>query len=134
MFSFKFNNVDIQTLATTGIIKIGIIDISRPARPEYVTRKLEIPGRNGSWDFGQGAKKDFEISVTIRVIADNMTNATAAVKALDTFFTGGKKALVFSDDTTKTYQAQVNTIVPVTRSRELGGNIADAQITFNCDA
>lgn len=127
-----------QTLITfkdvpviNAVPNILISDIRRPLRPAVVRRKVVIPGRDGAWDFGPGAKRDFEIEVDFTIKAVEAGALLAKMRSLADFL-DGKGPLVFSDDPTKVYQAQVlQIIVP---ERGVFSVIRSGTIVFECDA
>jgi len=128
--SFTFGTTDIKTVATTGT-EILINRIERPVMKPVTRHKVEIPGRAGSWDFGGGVARDFTITVQLTIAGGNSGQVMVCARAIETALEG-KKALVFSDDATKTFQAQVYEMV---MQEQLGvGSAVRATIVFECDA
>jgi predicted phage tail component-like protein len=124
---FTFKDVPV----TTAVADILISGIKRPLRPAVQRRKVEIPGRNGAWDFGPGARRDFEIEVDFTIKAVDTGSLMNKMRSLADFL-DGKGPLVFSDDPTKVYQAQVlQIIVP---ERGVFSVIRSGTIVFECDA
>ncbi len=123
-FSFKGINV------TTIIADIMIPNIRMPLRASRRRRKVVIPGRDGSWDFGPGAKDDFEIEVDFTIKAVNSTDLKEKLRSMDSFLEG-KGALIFSDDPTVPYQAQV--LKEITLRKRVFSYIQSGTITFECD-
>lgn len=124
---FTFKDVPV----TTAVADILISGIKRPLRPAVQRRKVEIPGRNGAWDFGPGARRDFEIEVDFTIKAVDTGSLMNKMRSLADFL-DGKGPLVFSDDPTKVYQAQVlQIIVP---EQGVFSVIRSGTIVFECDA
>lgn len=124
-FSFKGTEV------TTIISNIIIPDVRRPLRPSYTRRKIEIPGRDGSWDFGPGNTRDFNIEVDVTIVGEDSSDLMSKMRSLSNFLSG-KGALVFSDDLDITYQAQVFT--QVMPQRRVFSYAQSGTIIFECDA
>jgi predicted phage tail component-like protein len=125
IFTFK------EIPVTDAVLNILISDIRRPLRPAVWRRKIEIPGRDGAWDFGPGVKRDFEIEVDFTIRAADTGALMAKMRSLAVYL-DGKGPLVFSDDLTKVYQAQVlQLIVP---ERRVFSAIRSGTIVFECDA
>ena len=124
---FTFKDVPV----TTAVADILISGIKRPLRPAVQRRKVEIPGRDGAWDFGPGAKRDFEIEVDFTIKAVDTGTLMSKMRSLADYL-DGKGPLVFSDDSAKVYQAQVlQIIVP---ERGVFSVIRFGTIVFECDA
>ncbi len=124
---FTFKDVPV----TTAVADILISGIKRPLRPAVQRRKVEIPGRNGAWDFGPGAKRDFEIEVEFTIKAVDTGTLMTKMRSLADYL-DGKGPLVFSDDPAKVYQAQVlQIIIP---ERGVFSVIRSGTIVFECDA
>ncbi len=124
-FSFQGTNV------TDIISDIMLPDIRRPGRTPRIRRKVAIPGRDGTWDFGSDDKEDFEIEVDFTINADDSTDLMTKIRLLDSFLEG-KGSLVFSDDVTTTYQAQV--IKEIRLAKRVFSYIKSGTIIFECDA
>lgn len=125
LFTFK----DVPVI--NAVPNILISDIRRPLRPAVVRRKVVIPGRDGSWDFGPGAMQDFVIEVDFIIRATDTGALMEKMRSLADYL-DGKGALIFSDDPAKVYQAQVlQLIVP---ERGVFSTIRSGTIMFECDA
>ena len=128
--TFTFDAVDIKTVATAGT-EILINRIERPVMKPVTRHKVEIPGRAGSWDFGGGVARDFTITVQLTIVGGNSGQVIACSRAIASAL-AGKKALIFGDDLTQSYQAQVYEMV---MQEQLGvGSAVRATIIFECDA
>ena len=128
--TFYFGGTNITSVATTGTT-IRISNVYRPIKKSVTRHKVEIPGRFGSWDFGGGVERDYQIKVGLIITANTVAQIMPCVDAIDAALRG-KDTLVFSDSTTKTHQAQVYSASILTP--EGPGNIARATINFECDA
>ena len=125
LFTFK----DVPVI--NAVPNILISDIRRPLRPAVVGRKVVIPGRDGAWDFGPGAKQDFVIEVDFIIRAADTGALMEKMRSLADYL-DGKGSLIFSDDPVKVYQAQVlQLIVP---ERGVISTIRSGTIMFECDA
>ena len=124
--TFTFKGVNVNTIVT----KIMISEIRRPVRPEVTRRKIQIPGRAGSWDFGLGDKQDFNIEVDFNIVAASSGQLMTLMRSLSTFL-DGKGSLVFSDDQSKTYTAQVYKII--TPRKRVFSYACSGTIIFECD-
>lgn len=125
--SFTFKGVGVDA-AVEGI---RITNIVRPARPSYERNKVVIPGKDGSYDFGNNRKEDFLVTVEVVIVASSAAELRTKIKALSSYL-DGKGALVFSDDPTTVYQAQVYDEVPMTG--DATARWARGIIAFECDA
>lgn len=123
-FHFKGSHV------TDVISDIMIPDIRRPLRQAVQRRKVQIPGRDGSIDFGPGRKLDFNIEVDFTIKATTSAALMSKMRLLSAFL-DGKGDLYFSDDEAEVYQAQVLEIVNV--SKRVFSYIQSGTIIFECD-
>jgi predicted phage tail component-like protein len=110
---------------------VRITNIIRPARPPYERNKVVIPGRDGSYDFGNNRKEDFLITVEVVIEADSAKNLQTRIGTLSTFL-DGKGNLVFSDNPSKVYTAQVYDEVAM--AGDATARWARSLIIFECDA
>lgn len=125
LFTFK------GEIVTDIVPDILIPDVRRPLRPEVQRRKVVIPGRDGSWDFGPGAKRDFEIEVDFILRGTDTSDLMSKFRLLSAYL-DGKGELFFSDDEDEKYQAQVlSLIVP---ERRVFSYVRSGMIVFECDA
>ena len=122
-----FNGISVKT----AVPRIRITKIVRPVRPSYERNKIVIPGKDGTYDFGNNRKEDFLITVETVVVANTAAELQTQLKALSTFL-DGKKSLVFSDDPSMTYQARVYD--EVVASSDATARWARCLIVFECDA
>lgn len=108
---------------------IRVTNITRPARPSYERNKVIIPGKDGSYDFGNSRREDFMISVEVVITANSASELQTKVSSLASFL-DGKGALMFSDSS-QVYQAQVYDEVAV--SGDATARWARCLIVFECD-
>lgn len=125
IFSFIGQNV------TDVVSDILIPDIRRPLRPEVQSRKIEIPGRDGSWDFGPGAMRDFEIEVDFILKGTDSASVMSKARSLANMLSG-KGTLYFSDEPSIKYQAQV--VKQVSMNKRVFSYVQSGTIIFECDA
>jgi len=123
-------NTDITSVATTGT-KIIISNVYRPLKKPFTRHKVEIPGRTGSWDFGGGVQRDFNVSVDLTITAAKTTQIMACANAIDTLLVG-KKDFYFSDSSSMAYTGQIFSGIDLTP--ELPGNVVRATLIFECAA
>ena len=118
--------------AVTSVVPdIMIPDIRRPLRPEYRKHKVEIPGRDGSWDFGVSERQDFNIEVDFNILSTTSSALMVSLRELDTFLTG-KKELIFSDDTSVSYMARVYAMIAL--NKRVFSYAQSGTIVFECDS
>lgn len=128
--TLTFGGSEINTVLPAGA-SVGVTSVVRPVRPSQTRRKLQLPGRDGSWDFGEGKKEDFNVEVELVLSATTKEIAFTALDAIADYF-DGKEDLVFGDNPGKTYHARVYQMV--TAERHGRGKIYQISITFECDA
>jgi len=124
--TFYFKGVNVTDI----ISDIMIPDIRRPLRPEVTRRKVQIPGRDGSIDFGPGRKLDFNIEVDFTIKANNSSSLMLKMRNL-AIFLDGKGELYFTDDTNMKYQAQVSDLITV--RKRVFSYVQSGVIVFECD-
>lgn len=122
--TFSFKGVPVTDI----ISDIMIPDIRRPLRPEVTRRKLEIPGRDGAWDFGPGNKRDFVIEVDFTIKGEDNGDLMTKMRSLADFL-DGKGELIFSDDP-EVYQAQV--FAQIMPSKRVFQRVQSGTIVFEC--
>lgn len=108
-----------------------ITNISRPVRPAYERNKVVIPGRDGSYDFGNNRKEDFLIIVELVVIGISAENLQNKLESLSGYLEG-KGELYFTDAPTKKYNAQVYD--EVSAAGDATARWARVLVAFECDA
>ena len=121
---------DGDSLRTT-LPKLRITNVIRPAMPAYTRNKVVLPGKDGSYDFGENKKEDFLITVEVVISADSASALQASVHALGTYL-DGKETLVFTDDSETEYQAQVYDGVYLTG--DASARFVKGVVVFECDA
>ena len=109
---------------------IYINDIIRPARPPYERTKVVIPGRNGSYDFGNNRREDFDITVEVTITGDTSAEVQTRVALLNGWL-DGKGTLVFSDALAVEYEAAVYDEVRL--AGDASGRWVRGLIVFECD-
>jgi len=128
-WSTSYTDITSTDVAPAGT-EIKIANVYRPLIKPVTRTKVEIPGRQGAWDFESGSEGDYTISVDLVIVAskssDVMACATSIASLLD-----GKDNLVFSDSTGTTHKAQI--FSEVTLTPEGLGNVARATLAFECD-
>lgn len=123
VFSFK------GVFITDIIPNIMIPDIRRPLRPQVTRRKVEIPGRDGAWSFGPGDKRDFNIEVDFTINATSTADLMAKKRALSNFL-DGRGELIFTDDLTESYMAEV--FAQISTVRRVFSYVQSGTIVFEC--
>jgi len=114
--------------ATTGT-QIILSNIYRPLRKPVTRHKVEIPGRRGSWDFGDGVERDYTVSVDLTIVATNSAGVMECAAAVDTFL-NGKEDFYFTDSTGTIHKGQIFSEIDLTP--EEPGNVARATLIFEC--
>jgi len=109
---------------------IYVNDVVRPARPPYERNTVVIPGRNGTYDFGNNRKEDFDVEVEVTVTGASAAEVQTRVAQLTTWLEG-KGTLVFSDASTVTYEAAVYDEVRLTG--DASGRWVRGIIVFHCE-
>lgn len=116
---------------TTSVAGAKITKITRPARPAYERNKVVIPGRDGSYDFGNNRKEDFLITVEVLITGSSASALQTKLASLNSYL-DGKGELCFSDASNTKYQAQVYDEVTV--ADDASARWARVLIAFECDA
>jgi predicted phage tail component-like protein len=116
---------------TAAVEGARITNISRPARPPRERNKVIIPGKDGSYDFGNNRIEDFLVSAEIVITATSASELQTKIQALSAFL-DGKGGLVFSDAPSTVYQAQVYDEVAVVG--DTTARWGRALVVFECDA
>ncbi len=120
--SVTFNGQDLSALDGVRITNVT------PARPSYTRHKVSIPGRPGSYDFGNAQAEDYAISVGITIVASGRVQLRARINALFAAL-DGKGALVASG-----ISCQAQVFDNVTFDESMAGTAARGNITFECDS
>ena len=120
--SVTFNGQDLSAL--NGVRITGV----SPARPSYTRHKVAIPGKPGSYDFGNNQKEDYAINVNVIVVADNRSDLRTRINALFAALDG--KGLLVSDGISCQAQVYDN----VSFDENMAGNVARGNIVFECDS
>ena len=131
MVTVTFNGTNITT-AASGTVVMVVSSVSRPARKPMRRRRLTIPGRAGSWDFGNPVGEDYQVSVSGHIVAETSADVQATGLALAALL-DGKHDLVVSDQPSVTHTAQVFSEIKLS-PRPGRSRMVDIEITFDCDA
>lgn len=127
---FSWNGVDIRTLAANGT-EILIRGIQFPLRQAITRHKVQISGRDGSWDFGGGDKQDYYIVATIAIIGNDIDDIMVTAATLKSAF-ASRGDLVLSFLPEVTHNAMVYDEIPM--QIEGPGGVAEIEVNFECDA
>ena len=130
MINIRFRNTELKDIVLPGAL-VMVSELVRPLRPAYTDRRLVIPGRPGSWDFGPGTAMDYEITVVLEITAKETELATEMTQHISDWL-AGKGALVFSDHPETVHTGQV--IEQIECQRMSRGNVFRITIVFACDA
>jgi len=109
---------------------LHINDIIRPARPPYESNRIVIPGRSGTYDFGNNRREDFDIMVEVTVVGEDSAEVQTRVATLSGLL-DGKGTLVISDAPSVEYEAAVYDEVRLTG--DASGRWVRGLITFHCE-
>jgi len=105
---FTFNGQSITDQIPSGVTGLEIIvrGVHRPFKQAVTQRRVRIPGRRGSLDFGAGEKQDYTIGIRLSVTGDSSEDVLQCVRQIDTLLTG-KGNLVFDDESAVTHRAEI---------------------------
>ena len=109
---------------------IRITKITRPARPPRERNKVVVPGRDGSYDFGNNRKEDFLIYVEVVLEAKSASELQNKTEVLAGYL-DGKGTLTFSDSN-QVYRAQVYDELVL--AGDATARWARGLVVFECDA
>ncbi len=126
--SFLWDTSDIIDAAPTDT-KIIVSKVQRPVIYPTTRRKLSIPGRDYSWDFGDGDLEDYNIIVDLILTGKTVALTQSCADAVAALLTG-REDLKFSDSAT-IHSARIYDAVMA--SGEAGGTVIKISITFECD-
>ena len=117
-----FNDTEINDLDGVRIRNVT------PARPSYTRHKVQIPGKPGSYDFGNSQPQDFAITVSVIVVANDRFQLRARINSLFDALEGK------GDLITDGISVQAKVYEPVIMEENITGNVARGDIVFECDA
>ncbi len=120
--SVTFNGQDLSALDGVRITNVT------PARPSYTRHKVSIPGRPGSYDFGNNQAEDYAISVGITIVASGRAQLRSRIDGLFTTL-DGKGTL-----TTTGISCEAQVFDVVTFDENMAGTVARGTIIFECDS
>lgn len=127
---FTFQGESFLDQATDNV-ELLIRRVVRPLRQARTRRKVKIPGRAGTWDFGAGPPEDYTITVEITISGKEYGDAMDTVEKLKDFLRG-KGALVFGDQLDEVHAAEVYDQIDLD-PQNIGATVF-ATIEFECDA
>ena len=120
---FKYNGKNSFT-------EFGIIakSVKRPLLPTLKKKQLVIPGRHGSYDFGDNTFDNRTISVLLQFVGQNINDLRLQARNIAAWLSGGYTPLTFDDEPDKYYLARVYDGIDL-NSFALAG---EATVTFEC--
>lgn len=127
--TFTFGGITLESVMPPSV-SVGVTRTRHPVRPPRQRRKLTVPGRDGSWDFGPGRREDFTVEVDILLLTPSQEMADTCLSILADYVEG-QKELTFSDRPGEVYWAQVTE--EITAERFGRGQTYRVSITFECD-
>ncbi len=128
MTTFTWDGDDVKTVGPVGT-EIKINNIFRPFTIPLRRRKLQVPGRDGSWDFGPDGRSDYVVGVEMTIIGDTAALAQECAEEVGTFLEG-KHELIFSDSSV-VHEAQIYEAAALTP--EGRKNVIRLTVNFECD-
>jgi len=124
MDSFKINNTDIKEYVVNGV-EVLIREIDRPLIIPKKRRKVEIPGRDYSWDFGGGSGEgedlgDFPISIDLYILGKNSySEALSSARNIGAALVN-QAALIFDEEPSLEYIVKIFDGVVLEREGSMG--------------
>lgn len=121
---------------------LHITGISRPASPPRTSHRVEIPGKDYAYNFGNSKKRGYEIIVEVAIMPGTVVEGGEEVEETlrdrikqlkDYLEYEDEKALIFTDDSGEggtTHMAQV--IEAVQMEEDPSRQLARGTITFLC--
>jgi len=128
--TFTFGGVDVKNNLPEGT-ELIVREVRRPLKKPKTRHKVAIPGRAGSWDFGGEVAQDFPVEVDITIFSDTYDKVMSAARQVASNL-DGKELLIFDDDPTESYTAQVYEMIGMEAQQV--ANHVQATIIFDCDA
>ena len=124
MESFKINDLDIKEYVVNGV-EVLIREIDRPLIIPKKRRKVEIPGRDYSWDFGgvSGAGEDlgdFPISIDLYILGKNSySEALSSARNIGAVLVN-QATLIFDEEPSLAYIVKIFDGVVLEREGSMG--------------
>lgn len=116
---------------------IYALEEDRVLRPEQSDNEVVVPGRHGSYDFGNNTYRNRQISLELGILGDyTPTELRQKIREL-AYWLDGKGKLIFDDEPDKFYDAKVYEFVPFSiygsnNFRDLSFNAGTATVVFSC--
>jgi len=129
-FSFTFGGQDIIDDTEVNNTDLLVRSVDRPVREEITRHKIEIPGRHGSYDFGGGVRRDYNVTVNLIILAYTEEEIDTRINKIRNLLKGSKE-LIFSDSEI-IHKAQIFESFSYDISG-VGGS-AEISIVFDCNA
>ena len=124
MISFEYNAID-------GYDDFAIIakSVNRPLLPTLRKREIAVPGKHGTYDFGDNVYDDRIISVAISYIGTSFNELRLRARDISAWLSQTSyKELIFSDEPDKYYLAKIYN----TAGLETFFRLGKATIQFEC--
>jgi predicted phage tail component-like protein len=111
----------------------GIVckSVNRPLLPVLVKRELTIPGRHGTYDFGDNTFENRIIEVDLKYIGTSIAELRTRARQIAAWLSGysGSKNLIFDDEPDKYYVGKVYSDVGLTNLFSLG----EVSVQIECE-
>lgn len=124
MITFTYNSISSNTYS------IIAKSVNRPMLPVLRKRELVIPGRHGTYDFGDNTFDKRTIEVELRYVGTSFSELRTRARQISDWLSGydGEKNLIFSDETDKYYVAKIYSEVGLSNLFTIG----EATVQFEC--
>jgi predicted phage tail component-like protein len=125
MIGFTYDGIHSSTYG------ISAKTVTRPLLPTLTARKLTIPGRSGSYDFGDNVFEDRIIEVELRYIGTSFNELRSRARTISAWLSGysGKKNLIFDDEAAKYYVAKIYSSIGLSNLFTIG----ECKVQFECE-
>jgi predicted phage tail component-like protein len=125
MIGFIYNGVKSSTY------NIVAKSLNRPILPTLRSRELAIPGKHGTYDFGDNTYENRIIEVELRYIGTSFEELRTRTRQIASWLNGfsGKKNLVFDDEPDKWYVSKIYSAVGLTNLFKIG----ETTVQFECE-
>ena len=116
---------------------IYALEDDRVLRPERSDNEVIIPGRHGSYDFGNNTYRNRLINLQLGILGDYSEQELRVKLRELAYWLDGKGKLVFDDEPDKYYDAKVYDLVPfniygTNDFRDLNFNSGTSTVVFSC--
>jgi predicted phage tail component-like protein len=103
MIGFSYNGIHGSTY------EIVARSVDRVLLPALRSKQLEIPGRHGTYDFGENTYANRIVSVSLEYVGESFTELRTRAREISAWLTGvnGAKRLIFDDEPDKYYMAKI---------------------------